>query len=97
MDLRNWKALADIPVSGERLAMMLAGYNGGMGGVASDRRVCAATPGCDPSRWLGHAEHTSLKARTAVPGYGKSFFVTNREYPRNILFMRRARYLSLDT
>lgn len=97
MDLRNWTALADIPAFGERLAMVMAGYNGGMGGLASDRRMCAATPGCDPSRWWGHVEHTSLKAKTAVPGYGKSFFVTNREYPRNILLKRRARYLVLDT
>lgn len=96
MDWRNWRALVDVPDDADRLAFALAGYNGGMGGVRSDQRVCAGTPGCDPARWWGHVERTSLKAKTAVPGYGKSFFEVNREYPRNILFMRRPRYLTLD-
>lgn len=96
MDLRNWRALTNVPDPNERLAMALAGYNGGMGGLSSDRRACAGTPGCDPARWWGHVEHTSLKAKAAVGGYGKSFFQINREYPRNVLFVRRARYMALD-
>lgn len=96
MDLRNWRALADVGAEGERLAMSLAAYNGGLGGLASDRRVCAATAGCDPGRWWGHVERTSLKAKTAVSGYGKSFFEINREYPRAILVVRRPRYAVLD-
>lgn len=76
----------------ERTAFMLAGYNGGMGGVMSDRKQCQATPGCNPSRWFGHVEHTSLKAKRVASGYGKSFFEINREYPRNILGPRLARY-----
>ena len=96
MDLRNWRLITDADTPAERLAMALAAYNGGLGGLSSDRRVCAGTPGCDPGRWWGNVEHTSLKAKTALPGYGKSFFETNREYPRNILIVRRPRYLSLD-
>lgn len=96
MDLRNWRALADVPRPQERLAMTLASYNGGLGGLASDRRVCAGTRGCDPARWWGHVEHTSLKAKTAVAGYGKAFFEINREYPRNVILVRRSRYLVLD-
>jgi membrane-bound lytic murein transglycosylase MltF len=80
----------------DRLAMTLASYNGGRGGLTNDRRMCAASPGCDPSRWFGNVERTSRKAKTAAKGYGKSFFETNREYPRNILLLRRVRYLSLD-
>lgn len=96
MDLRNWRSLRDVPQDAERLAMALAAYNGGLGGLASDRRACAGTPGCDPGRWWGHVEHTSLKARAAVAGYGKSFFEINREYVANILFVRRGRYLGLE-
>lgn len=77
----------------ERLAMALAAYNGGMGGLLSDRRVCAGVPGCDPGRWFGHVERHSLKAKAAVKGYGKSFFEINREYPKNILGPRQARYV----
>lgn len=85
---------ADTPA--DQLAMAFAAYNGGLGGLASDRRACAATPACDAGRWFGHVERTSLKAKTAVPGYGKSFFEINREYVRNIMVVRRVRYLSLD-
>lgn len=81
----------------DRLAFMLAGYNGGDGAVRSDRRMCGATEGCNPAQWFGHVERTSLKARQAVQGYGKSFFEINREYVRNVLLIRRGRYLALDT
>jgi len=77
----------------DRMAFTLAAYNGGLGGVLSDRRVCMATPGCEPVRWFGHVEHTSKKAKKAVAGYGKSFFTINREYPKTILFERRQKYV----
>lgn len=78
----------------ERMAFTLAAYNGGLGGVLSDRRVCSASPSCDPSKWFGQVEHTSKKAKVAVKGYGKSFFEINREYVRNILTIRRYRYIT---
>lgn len=77
----------------DRDAMILTAYNGGPGRVRSDRRLCAGTSGCDPSRWFGHAERTSLLARKAAVGYGKSFFEINREYSRLILLVRRERYV----
>lgn len=80
----------------ERLAMTFAAYNGGAGGLASDRRACAATPGCNPAKWFGNVEATSLKARAALPGYGESFFAINRRYVREILQQRRGRYLELE-
>jgi hypothetical protein len=96
MDLRNWKALTDVPDKNERLAMALVAYNGGLGGLNQDRVACAGTKGCNRTKWWGHVEHTSLKQKTTVSGYGKSFYTINREYPRNILFVRRVRYTSLD-
>jgi hypothetical protein len=76
----------------DRLAFAYAAYNGGMGGVLSDRRVCAATPDCDSRRWFGQVERTSLKARASVTGYGQSFFNINREYVHNILLVRSTKY-----
>jgi hypothetical protein len=78
----------------DRLAFAYAAYNGGMGGVLSDRRVCAATQGCDPSRWFDQVERTSLKARATVAGYGQSFFDINRGYVHNILRVRSNKYES---
>lgn len=80
----------------DRLAMSFAAYNGGSGGLNSDRRACAGTPGCDPGKWFGNVEFTSLKAKAAVPGYGKSFFAINREYVTNVMKVRRVRYTQLD-
>ena len=80
MDLRNFRVITDTASPVERLAMALTAYNGGLGGLTSDRRLCAGTKGCDPSRWFGHVERTSLKSRVAATGYGKSFFAINREY-----------------
>lgn len=76
----------------DRLSFMLSGYNGGESGVLQDRRLCANTQGCDPTRWAGHVENTSLKSRVTTQGYGKSFFAINREYVRNILGVRRPKY-----
>jgi len=76
----------------ERMAFTFASYNGGVGGVLSDRRVCAVTEGCDVSKWFGHVEHTSKKAKVPKSGYGKSFFMINREYVVNILTVRSAKY-----
>lgn len=77
----------------ERMSFTFAGYNGGLGGVLSDRAVCKVTPGCDPSRWFGHVEHTSKKSKVKVSGYGQSFFQINRGYVRNIMEERRWKYV----
>lgn len=95
-DWREYQNVRQARADSDRLAMTFAAYNGGAGGLASDRKACAGTPGCDPGRWFGHVEHTSLKAKAAVPGYGKSFFAINREYVRNIMVVRRVRYGVLD-
>lgn len=95
-DRQGFKQVLDADTPADQLAMAFSAYNGGLGGLASDRRACAATPGCAPGRWFGHVERTSLKAKAAVPGYGMSFFAINREYVRNIMNVRRVRYLELD-
>lgn len=80
------------PDARERLAMAFSAYNGGLGGVLADRRVCGQVPGCDPARWFGHVERHSLKAKVAAHGYGQSFFQINRGYVRAVMVDRRPRY-----
>lgn len=87
MGRRNYERITSA-AQADRMTMALVAYNGGLGGLASDRRVCAATKGCDPSRWWGHVERTSLKAKTAAKGYGLSFFQITRNYP--VLIAKRA-------
>lgn len=76
----------------DKLAFTFSAYNGGLGGLLKDRRICAATTGCDPDRWFGHIEYHSFRATKAVKGYGKSFFEINREYVHNIMNVRSEKY-----
>lgn len=83
MDRRNHRALTGVGEP-DRMDMALAAYNGGMGGLLGERQLCRSTRGCDPNRWAGHVEHTSMKSRVAKPGYGQSFFQINRGYPPGV-------------
>ncbi len=79
----------------QRVAFCDAAYNGGMGGLLQDRRLCAARAGCDPNQWFGHVEHTSAKSRTKWQGYGQSAFDINRGHVRNTVLVRRPKYVAL--
>lgn len=79
----------------DKLAFTFSAYNGGLGGLLKDRRMCAAIKGCDPEQWFGHIELHSFRAKTATKGYGKSFFEINREYVKNILDVRSLKYRDL--
>lgn len=89
----NWSAIKFAANADERSAMMLVAYNGGIGRVFNDRTLCRNTPGCDPSRWWGNIERTSLLQKTTINGYGKSFFDINREYPVMIMRKRSQKYI----
>lgn len=75
----------------EKLAFGAVTYNSGS--VLVDRRLCLDIKGCDGSRWFGHVELYSVKAKVAQKGYGESFFTISRTYPRNILYVRRPKYI----
>lgn len=93
MDRAGYRRLAAlVPDERERLAMAFSAYNGGLGGVLQDRRLCASIAGCDPGRWFDHVELHSLKARTKTAGYGQSFYDINRGYVRAVMNERRQRY-----
>lgn len=93
MDRDIYKKLPNSIV--EKLAFMFASYNGGLGGILNDRRLCQGTKGCNPDLWFENTEKTSFKSKIKPPQYGKSFFEINREYPKNILFIRAKKYVSL--
>jgi hypothetical protein len=96
LNRNNYRKL-QFPVANEieRLAFTFAAYNGGFGAVLKDRALCTNQEGCDPSRWFGNVEKYSFKARRAYPGYAKSFFEINREYPVNVLFVRMPKYAAV--
>lgn len=79
----------------DQVAFTLSAYNGGEGGVMQDRTLCRNTPGCNPARWFGHVELHSLKSRVKWRGYGASAYEINRGYVRDILFVRRLKYVDV--
>lgn len=79
----------------DQFAFAFSAYNGGRGSVLKDRRLCAATGGCDQSKWFGHVENTSYKSKVAAKGYGQSWFAINRGYVSNIIYVRSPKYLPL--
>jgi hypothetical protein len=91
-DKQAWQSLKGSSSVLDHLAFTYAAYNGGLGGVSSDRRMCSGTQGCNTGVWFGNVEHTSLKNRGVVGGYGQSFFAINREYVVNVLINRRKKY-----
>ncbi len=77
-----------------RLALCDSAYNGGEGGMLAERRLCAGVPGCDPAKWFGHVELHSNKSRAKWHGYGASAYDINRTHVRNVMIVRRAKYVA---
>jgi hypothetical protein len=83
-----------VPATMPALQMADAAYNGGWGGVQSDRRACQIKPGCDPSQWFGHVERTCTKSR--APLYGsRSACDINREHVEMVFRVRSVKYAPL--
>ena len=61
----------------QRMAMVLAGYNGGLGWVQRDKSL-AVKNGADPLTWFDHIERFNA-------GRSAAAFRENRGYPRRIL------------
>lgn len=74
------------------LAFGDAGYNGGVAGVQKERRACKLSAGCDPAQWFGHVEAHCLKSRQPLYG-NRSACDINREHVRNVLLVRRTKYV----
>lgn len=95
MDLVDYKYFRNIGATDtDQLAFMFSAYNGGVGGLLEDIRYCQALPNCNHQIWFNNVSSNSLKAKTAIRGYGESFFQINRDYVNNILTIRSEKYSS---
>lgn len=95
MNLALWRRIAPDPgrTVEDQWAFVLSSYNGGVGALLQDRRLCSNTANCDPGRWFGNVERTSLKSKVPQPGYGgRSWFDINRGHVRNVMTLRRNKY-----
>lgn len=82
------KVVAD-PI--ERLKFSDAAYNGGMGGVNSDRRLCGMTDGCNPQIWFGNVEKTCTKSKAVLYG-NRSACDINRNHVNDVINIRSVKY-----
>lgn len=94
MSRDNYQGLRMVRDPWQRLAMADAAYNGGLGGLQSERRACALVPGCDPQQWWGHVETRCLKSRAALYG-GRSACDINRHHVHDVLRVRSEKYKGL--
>ena len=77
------------------LSMCDGAYNGGEGGLMAERRLCAAASGCDPGKWFANVELHSGKSRSKWQGYGASAYDINRTHVRNVMVVRRGKYVAV--
>lgn len=88
-----WRHVPPAADGTAKWAFTLSSYNGGLGSLLQDRRLCANSSGCDPTRWFGNIETHSLKSRRPQPAYGgQSWFSINRGYVQRVMKVRRQKY-----
>lgn len=75
----------------EALAFADAAYNGGIGGVDSERRACKLSSWCKPDLWFDNVEKLCLKSTVALYG-NRSACDINRHHVRDVLFTRSNKY-----
>ena len=88
----NYSKIRGAETELDKQAFMLSAYNGGLGGVLKDRKLCTTVPGCNSNLWFGNVELNSFKSKVKPKGYGQSFFDINRGYVHNIILIRSDKY-----
>lgn len=90
----NHKQLYAIKEPFQRLAMTDAAYNGGLGGVFKDRRLCGLTKDCNPLIWFNHVEKTCSKSKKILYGNRNACDI-NRHHVKDVLKTRLEKYKPL--
>jgi membrane-bound lytic murein transglycosylase MltF len=83
-DLWLYERVPEAASEYDRWAFTLSSYNGGLGWVKRDVRLCDAAPGCDPEVWFGNVERHSSRADWAIEeNRGYIRILTHRQYIYN--------------
>lgn len=91
MSRNNYKSLWSVKSEYERLKFTDAAYNGGLGGVNKERRLCGLKVNCDPQQWFNHVEKTCSKS--LKPLYGnRNACMINREHVEYVFKLRMQKY-----
>lgn len=75
----------------EALAFSDAAYNGGIGGLDSERRACKLAQWCDHTKWFNNVEKLCLKSKAVLYG-SRSACDINRHHVKDVLLTRLDKY-----
>lgn len=64
----DYKKLYTIDDKENRMQMVDAAYNGGLGGVLKERRACGLSNNCNPNIWFNNVEKYCLKSKKVLYG-----------------------------
>lgn len=87
----NYDKLSAITDHTERMAMMDAAYNGGIGGVYNERRACGLSKGCDSTKWFNNVERYCLKSKKALYA-NRSACDINRHHVHDVVQVKLHKY-----
>lgn len=87
----NWSRLGMIPDPYQRMSMVDAAYNGGLGGLNKERRQCNLTKGCDATVWFGNVEKHCMKSKNILYG-NRSACDINRHHVTDVMKVRLPKY-----
>jgi hypothetical protein len=87
----NYKALYNLPLEYSKLAMVDASYNGGMGRIHTDRRLCGLKSNCDPNVWFNNVELTCGASKKFIYGNRNACFI-NRQHVFMTMKIRSDKY-----
>ena len=75
----------------DRVAMADSAYNGGLGYVIKDRKVCGLKANCDPDLWFDNVETINNRGTKKLYG-NRSAQEINRNHVRDVIFNRFGKY-----
>lgn len=76
----------------DAIAFADAAYNGGIGGLDRERRICKLSSGCDPSKWFGHVENHCLKSKRILYSNRNACDI-NRHHVKDVIYTRSPKYV----
>lgn len=87
----DYKKLYNVNDPEQRMQMVDAAYNGGLGGVLKERRACGLSANCNPNIWFNNVEKYCLKSKKALYGT-RSACDINRHHVEDVFHDNLPRY-----
>lgn len=87
----DYKKLFTIESKENRMQMVDAAYNGGLGGVLKERRACGLSKNCNPNIWFNNVEKYCLKSKKVLYGT-RSACDINRHHVEDVFHSNIPKY-----